>query len=479
MRILLLRIVVIIAVLYRFWLWEIFAGWEESDYGNIAMVRGVYESGFQSYDMNHMPGYYGIAAIFLFFYDDAVVAGKLAATLSGALSIMGIAWLMKYMVGAVAAIYLVLLLMIQPEFSLYAASALREPVYTMFVVGLIFCAVQQRWWFLGLCAGCAFLVRFEFPLIFIPLVFVLVSRHDISILYKMLIPLMLAIMGWTIYCWYTYETIAFWGHATSTNIETGMGGESRHGLDWCLRGASIAASLFFYLLPSRLGWLIWFGWLLAPMVMPKQSQAWLILVLSYGAVGVWLLIAFVAQHDPNHNLYWKWMYPLIPLVGFCGVWTWWRLLSSYSNRIQGVVWFTILVLTIPMQYKYANIQVQRANRMYRPQVDLAKKIEKEIPNGRLILVDNIPACWMNRIKHEYRLISWFDIPVPSNNPKAFAQWLVKEDVWGVLWFQEEWTQAPKIAPFLQYGGVWSGGKASLQETARENEYGWIFYQRKE
>ena len=132
-----------------------------------------------------------------------------------------------------------------------------------------------------------------------------------------------------------------------------------------------------------------------------------------------------------------------------------------------------------MQYEYANIQVQRANRMYRPQVELAKKIEKEIPNGRLILVDNIPACWMNRTKHEYRLISWFDIPVPSNDPKAFAQWLVKEDVWGVLWFQEEWTQAPKIAPFLQYGGVWGRGNISLQETAREDEYGWIFYQRKQ
>ena len=32
-----------------------FWGWEESDYGNLQMVRGVFDSGFCSYDMNHMP----------------------------------------------------------------------------------------------------------------------------------------------------------------------------------------------------------------------------------------------------------------------------------------------------------------------------------------------------------------------------------------------------------------------------------------
>ena len=54
MQSLLFWISVVGAIVYRFWLWDVFAGWEESDYGNIAMVRGVFESGFQSFDMNHM-----------------------------------------------------------------------------------------------------------------------------------------------------------------------------------------------------------------------------------------------------------------------------------------------------------------------------------------------------------------------------------------------------------------------------------------
>ena len=120
----------------------------------------------------------------------------------------------------------------------------------------------------------------------------------------------------------------------STNIETGMGAEAISRWDWCIRGLDIVASLLFYVLPSRLGWLIfWVGSSLL-FFYAKAESIWLVLGLSYGAVGVWLLIAFIAQHDANHNLYWKWMYPLIPLVGFCGVWTWWRWLSIRSPRIQ-------------------------------------------------------------------------------------------------------------------------------------------------
>ena len=173
------------------------------------------------------------------------------------------------------------------------------------------------------------------------------------------------------------------------------------------------------------------------------------------------------------------MYPLIPLVAFCGVWTWWRWLSTRSTMIQCSVWIGICLITIPMQFVQAQHQIKRADQLYRPQLELALRLEKEVPPDRLLLVDNIPACWMNRTIHERKIISWFDVPVPKNNPQAFARWLETEDVWGVLWFKENWTQAPVIAPFLQYGGVWSQGEEVLKEESREDEYGWIFYRRSE
>jgi hypothetical protein len=281
-----------------------------------------------------------------------------------------------------------------------------------------------------------------------------------------------------LYCIWTYETPAFWAHAASSNIDTGMGAEALHHWDWFIRGLSIVVSLLFSLLPERIGWLIWGGWMLSPVVVPKESRVWFVLGLSYGLVGVWLLIAFIAQHDPTHNLYWKWMYPLVPIVSFCGIWTLWRIISARELLVQRSLWIVILVTSLFVQFRESQIQIDRAHRLYQPQIDLATKIEKEVPAGRLLLVDNIPACWMNRKVHEYRLISWFDVPVSPSDTQGFAAWLAEEDVWAVLWFREDWTQAPTIAPFLAKGGEWEQDGQILVEETREQEYGWIFYKRK-
>jgi hypothetical protein len=81
-----LLLLILLAGAWRFFLMDIFAGWEESDYGNLAMVRGVYESGFRHYDMNHMPGYYGLAALGLLFTEDTVWAAKMCSWLGGMLA---------------------------------------------------------------------------------------------------------------------------------------------------------------------------------------------------------------------------------------------------------------------------------------------------------------------------------------------------------------------------------------------------------
>ena len=104
-------------------------------------------------------------------------------------------------------------------------------------------------------------------------------------------------------------------------------------------------------------------------------------------------------------------------------------------------------------------------------------IEEQAPKERLLLVDNIPACWINRKPHSFRLISWFDVPVSPSDPQQFAKWIEENNVWGVLWFKEEWTQAPKIAPFLESGTNWKYGDVQLKKHSQEEEYGWIFYLR--
>ena len=121
-------------------------------------------------------------------------------------------------------------------------------------------------------------------------------------------------------------------------------------------------------------------------------------------------------------------------------------------------------------------QRERSEAWYRPQLELAQWIESEVPDDTVMVLDNIPACWIRRKPTSREMVSWFDVPVPAGQPDAFAEWVQTEDVGWVLWFREEWTQAPVIAPFLAAGGVWEDGNTKLVEHSREDGYGWILYE---
>ena len=56
-----------------------------------------------------------------------------------------------------------------------------------------------------------------------------------------------------------------------------------------------------------------------------------------------------------------------------------------------------------------------------------------------------------------------------------AGWLKSQNVSYVLWFQEEWTQAPRIAPYLASPVVHDLGVVRLVPLQQESGYGWVFY----
>ena len=93
-----------------------------------------------------------------------------------------------------------------------------------------------------------------------------------------------------------------------------------------------------------------------------------------------------------------------------------------------------------------------------------------------MVVDNIPACWIRRRPNEHRMVSWFDIGPENAGEAAFAEWIRDEGVEWVMWFREDWTQAPRVAPFLAQGGRWSSGNTVLVERDREDGYGWIWFE---
>ena len=246
-------------------------------------------------------------------------------------------------------------------------------------------------------------------------------------------------------------------------------------VDWWRSGLTVSVALVGWMMPWRIGWGVWIGLLLALLTVPWRRhglhRSWVLLAVLM--TGVWAGIGLVGQHDPVHNLYWKWLCPIVPVVVPLGVMG----LLKISRRSGGRILIgAVIIQALASGLKETHRQWALSESWYRPQLDLAQWIEAEIPEQTPLLVDNIPACWINRRHHNRELVSWFDVPSIPGDEDSFARWLSTEEIGLVLWFHEEWTQAPVVAPHLSGGGHWSSGGVSLTELRREDGYGWILYE---
>jgi hypothetical protein len=363
------------------------------------------------------------------------------------------------------------LLVIQPEYTLYSASSLREPLYSAFLMGALLALLRHRTLLFAMCGVLAFSIRFEAPLFLLPigLFYLQTWRERLSFL----VILFSGIGFWMIYCWNVFDTVQFWSHAAAVNVETGLGGGEENKLAWVLAGAEVLWGLLVEVLPSRIGWASLIAVFAFPYWWRTSQRGMLLWFWAMLMLGVWLAIAFVAQHEPHHNLYWKWLYPVIPGLISVASLTLQRALREFKHSyvfiafIIGQAWW--------VQGNELIRQYQLSETLYRPQVELGSWIEDNISPDTPMLVDNIPSCWIGRRPNEFNFHSWFDVPHFSSL-EGFSTWLSDNDVKWVLYFQEEWTQAPLKAPFLKSGGIINEGKLQLVERKREDKYGWIWFE---
>ena len=477
---LLLGSLFVVAGVLRLFYWNVFFGWEESDYGNLAMVQGVLDSGFTAYDMNHMPGFYAIGAFLLSLIGDTVIASKSAAWLGGMTSFALTIILARHLSGMRVAVVVGLLLIIQPEFSLYSASALREPLYSAFLLGLVYSYLRNKWWLAGIMALLAFSIRFEAPLACCPIMAFLFLRRKRRVAIGSFVGFSLGVFLWALYCYIVYETPQFWSHAAGQNVETGLGMEATSTWEWIQNGFGVVMSLLFELLPSRVGWLVFIGWFLAPFLIDVNSKMMIPVVMSFGLVAVWLAIGFISQHEPNHNLYWKWLMPFVPLMTWVGVTVFGLIVINWRRYMKVCSWGALIIQASLSHVMETQSQLKRAERLYRPQVELANLIECNDLTDRSYLIDNIPERWLRRKPTELSMMSWHDLELSENSPAVFAEWLKDNNVAAVLWFRESWTKAPEIAPFLGDGQTWTHDELILEPTRKDLDpagYGWVFYER--
>jgi hypothetical protein len=243
----------------------------------------------------------------------------------------------------------------------------------------------------------------------------------------------------------------------------------------------VVAALFFQVLPSRIGWFAWLGLWAGLLTTPwlRHDVRRTLVLMTGGLLGFWLGIGFMAQHAPEHNLYWKWLHApaaFLLLVGLAGAW---RALDRLRGALGGGAVAALAAAGLLQGLWAMGVETRRQLEVsaenYKPQLELARWIEAEVPEDQALLVDNIPGCWIDRRQHERELWTWFDVPVPPADEQAFSAWLQEEQIAYVLWFQEEWTQAPVIAPWLSSGEEVSLPGLRLVPLREDWTYGWVFY----
>ena len=461
-------------------------GWEESDYGNLAMVRGVLEGNFLHYDMNHLPLYYGLSAAVMGVVGDAVLASRLVSLAAGVATVALGVLLADRLFGRRASWVAGVLLVFQPELALYSASSLREPVYAAALLGSFLALLNKRLVIASLLAGAAFLTRMDALLAFVPVLAIhaLGARPRWRRLGRTLLPVAAVVFAWSAYCHVDHGTWAFWGHSVSVNVETGAAPETPGFGQWFSNGMSISLALFFRVLPGRMGWLLWGAWLLGMFALPwrRHDIRRTLALAGLSLLGFWLGVALVAQHEPGHNLYWKWLHGVMPFLLVSAAASLW-VVSEAMARWLGPLGARALVVLVVGEALWGMGQETRRQLevsavLYKPQLEIARQLEAESAEGAVLLVDNIPANWLNRRDHTLKLWSWFD--VREGEPESwtleeFGTWLQAERVEQVLWFKEEWTQAPRVAPWLANGERLDAGPVVLEPRDREEEYGWILY----
>jgi len=473
-------LLIIAALIWRALLWPDFFGWEESDYGNLAMARGVLDSGFTAYDMNHLPLYYGLSALVLAVAGNTEFATT-TVSLSGGIGALVLAILIaRELFGQRAGWIAGICLIGQPEFALYSVSALREPLYACFLLASTYALIRERLGMASLWAGFAFLVRFDALLILgAVLCFSCVRRgFNAQRAARALGPLLSCVAIWMLYCGVQHGTWQFWAHSVAVNLETGGAGNVSGNTGWILQGLSVVWGLTTSVLPQHFSWVLFLSGAAAVISLvgtshPGVRAYWLTTGLL---LGFWLAIGFIGQHEVGHNLYWKWLLPLTPYwaigAGAVLARVGERSLQAMGSAATFLVAGILLAAMGSQQLSETERQIQLSETLYKPQVELAREIEQTIPEDQVLLVDNIPGCWLNRRPHNRTMWTWMDVPVSG---EAFGDWLIAEEIRYVLWFKEDWTQAPRVAPSLGVKPTVSIGSVTLVEIKREDQYGWVWY----
>ena len=483
---------VAVAALYRVVLAWRYYGWEEDDYANLARSVAVAYNGLECVPISHMPLYYLVNAGLIRVFGHAELVCTATSMISG-LAALVFAMLIARKLGGKRLEGLVgLILLVQPEFALYASTSLREPMYVALGLAGLWLLVNERRVLAGLAMGGTLLVRPEAVLVFWPVYVILgFPRHRRQLVgFSVGLGCLLATLAlWTLWVHAATGSWLYVSPQLAPNLATTGGtGIAHRTLE---RGLWVGYYMVSWLLPSRMGWPLLVGAALGVVLLARRwrDQASLGVVLALALTLVfWLSMGLVFQHHPAHNLFWKWLVAPVPLLAIAGGvgllavvdglarLRWDRAMRLGIHRWAGpallaltLVWFGYNAV------KQTRAQIERADELFLPQVELARYIERELPPDEVLILDEIPANYLSRQLHDYRIVDWRDVEPYAGTPERFEAVLLEQEVEYVLWFRAPWIRATTAAPFLGGQGRVVLGQLMLDPLLREDQYGWVWY----
>lgn len=463
-----------------------FYGWEEGDYGDLMMVREVLDSRLTWFRVAHMPMWYLLSALVRLIWSDARASALSLTMVASVATVFVLVQLCARLFGRAPALVVGLWMATQPESALYGASTLREPLYAFFAVLGADLLIRGATAGAGFASGFAFLTRMEAAFTWMPALLGSalgpLRRPRRAVLAALGIGLS-AIVAWQAYITVVYDESAFFMAPLGVNFAPDVhGGDARQWGPWFDQGLRAASALLLWTLPRKIGWLWWVLLILGFVRIWRDGAPAARVLGLHAALGLalWLFEGFVAHHEPNHNLYWTWLLPIVPFLAAVAAFAFRSLLDAIPARptLRYAVTALAVASVLPAHFAEARYQSDRASRWYRPQLDLARWMEDELPAGTGVLVSSIPECWLDRQHGPLRVHNWWqDIPseLRDREPAALGQWLVDKEIRYVLWFREDWTDAPSNAPYLAAGEPVDLGPVVLLPLDREDEYGWILF----
>lgn len=482
------------AVAYRLVLAPRFYGWEEGDYGNVMMVREVMDSRFTWFRTAHMPGWYSMAALPRLLIDSPRSTALAMTMLFSAFNVGLVALLARKLVSASAAWLVGLWLVFQPEMALYGASTLRSPVYasiaTLGLAGLIYARRESGFGFTAL----AFLTRMEGFFTLFPAALWAWWRDLGRGARGLMMPL--AILGGVSLGWQLYVTVGqgeqqlfVWG---PLDVNVAQVGDTDFDLVARVKqGLQASWWLITWTLPRKIGWAWWLLMGLGAFALwTGTTRPGGRTVLAFAGCGLafWLAEGFLTLHEPNHNLYWTWLLNTLPFLALAAAAGWgWVERRIAAGPLRTIAWVAVAASATPFFVSETDYQMTRAERWYRPQLEMCTWLEEETPPGTGVLVSSIPEVWLKRRPSDLRIYSWWTLPDavrpepprPPVPPAEFAQFLADEEIDYVVWFSEEWTDSAKIAPWMMTGQNMTVGPIGLTAIAIDplppEGYGWILY----